>query len=169
MFAAQQRFFRGLAPGAHYLLRYINEDLPEDQKVDYSKLVRELTVEDWAKILRAFEEWPFKPEVRSLALPYKFPISPFCHRISLSIPSCTTTMRSPSSVFVIFRDFSSGISSIRSTSVLCIQITYHAAHLITTIKTSIAKKARIKSNECVIRNRSCRYLHFRQCAVCWRW
>ncbi|KAI0035850.1 S-adenosyl-L-methionine-dependent methyltransferase [Vararia minispora EC-137] len=62
-----------LAPGAHHLLKYINEDLTPEQQVDYAKEIRMLSLQDWSHIVRAFEEWPFKPEVRSLP--------PVSHRI----------------------------------------------------------------------------------------
>jgi transcription factor 1 len=57
--------FRSLAPGAHHLLKYINEDLPSWQHVNFQKEIRDLSVQDWTRICNTFAEWPFKPEVPS--------------------------------------------------------------------------------------------------------
>jgi transcription factor 1 len=40
-------------------------DLPDSERVDINKSIKELEVRDWALILRAFDEWPFAPEVSS--------------------------------------------------------------------------------------------------------
>lgn len=57
-----------LAPGAAALVKTIgNPKLPEDERVDVKKPIKALTVNDWAILLRAFDEWPFQPEVRLLS------------------------------------------------------------------------------------------------------
>ena len=38
--------------------------LPRDQRVNISKSVRDLNLADWVLIHRAFDAWPFKPQVR---------------------------------------------------------------------------------------------------------
>ncbi|ETW81012.1 hypothetical protein HETIRDRAFT_238884, partial [Heterobasidion irregulare TC 32-1] len=53
-----------LAPGAQVLLKALTSpDLPESQRVDTGKTVRNLSVSDWTLFARAFDEWPFAPEV----------------------------------------------------------------------------------------------------------
>lgn len=53
-----------LAPGAQNLLKEIgNPNLPDEERLDVKKLVRQLTVSDWSKLLKAFDEWSFAPEV----------------------------------------------------------------------------------------------------------
>ena len=54
-----------LAPGAEVLLNKLyDKRLPLDQRVDIRTRVRDLTVSDWVLIARAFDAWPFAPEVR---------------------------------------------------------------------------------------------------------
>ncbi|KAI9461235.1 S-adenosyl-L-methionine-dependent methyltransferase [Lactarius psammicola] len=54
-----------LAPGAEVLLdRLTDKRLPLEQRVDIRLSVRQLTVSDWVLIARAFDAWPFAPEVR---------------------------------------------------------------------------------------------------------
>lgn len=51
-----------LAPGADVLLRPLTDkSLPPEQRVDIRLMVKELTVSDWALIVRAFDDWPFAP------------------------------------------------------------------------------------------------------------
>ncbi|KAI0745514.1 S-adenosyl-L-methionine-dependent methyltransferase [Earliella scabrosa] len=51
-----------LAPGASTLVDALTSaSLPREQRVNVSKKIRELNVSDWALILRAFDNWPFKP------------------------------------------------------------------------------------------------------------
>ena len=58
------RSFSSLAPGAKNLLSVITDiSLPRDQRINTSKRIRDLNVADWALLLRAFEQWPFKPDV----------------------------------------------------------------------------------------------------------
>lgn len=55
---------RSLAPGAQVLLKVLtNPSLPPEERLDVSKQVRRLDIKDWALVLRAFNEWPFAPEV----------------------------------------------------------------------------------------------------------
>jgi transcription factor 1 len=54
-----------LAPGAEVLLsRLTDKKLPKEQRVDIRLRVNELTISDWVLIARAFDAWPFAPEVR---------------------------------------------------------------------------------------------------------
>lgn len=56
---------RALGPGADSLTRVLtNSELPAEQRVDVTQKVRDLTVADWALVVRAFDNWPFAPEVR---------------------------------------------------------------------------------------------------------
>ena len=53
-----------LAPGAEVLLETLTDKaLPPTERVDIRLLIRDLTVSDWALIARAFDAWPFAPEV----------------------------------------------------------------------------------------------------------
>lgn len=55
---------RSLAPGAQTLIKTMTKStLPPSERVDVTKLVANLTVSDWASLIRAFDEWPFAPEV----------------------------------------------------------------------------------------------------------
>lgn len=40
------------------------KDLPPEQRVDVTQKVRDMSVSDWALLIRAFDNWPFAPEVR---------------------------------------------------------------------------------------------------------
>ncbi|KAI0779873.1 S-adenosyl-L-methionine-dependent methyltransferase [Fomes fomentarius] len=52
-----------LAPGAGTLADVLTStSVPREQRVNLTKKVRELNVADWALILRAFDNWPFKPD-----------------------------------------------------------------------------------------------------------
>ncbi|KAF8271235.1 S-adenosyl-L-methionine-dependent methyltransferase [Lactarius quietus] len=54
-----------LAPGAEVLLDKLNDKrLPMKQRVDIRLRVNHLTISDWVLIARAFDAWPFAPEVR---------------------------------------------------------------------------------------------------------
>lgn len=56
---------RGLGPGADSLTRALtNPALPTEQRVDVKQKIKDLTVADWVLIVRAFDNWPFAPEVR---------------------------------------------------------------------------------------------------------
>ncbi|KAH9831248.1 S-adenosyl-L-methionine-dependent methyltransferase [Rhodofomes roseus] len=58
------RCINSLAPGASILLKALTDPtLPFDQRVEVNKAPRGLTVADWALLVRAFDQWPFAPEV----------------------------------------------------------------------------------------------------------
>jgi transcription factor 1 len=38
-------------------------DLPVNERVDIKKQVRKLTIPEWATLVKAFDRWPFAPEV----------------------------------------------------------------------------------------------------------
>ena len=60
---------RSLAPGAQSLLKPLTDpSLPPGERVDIKKQIRQLDIKDWALILRAFNNWPFAPEVSSIIL-----------------------------------------------------------------------------------------------------
>ena len=53
-----------LAPGAEVLLPILTDkSLPPEQRVDIRLKVKQLTISDWALIVRAFDAWPFAPSV----------------------------------------------------------------------------------------------------------
>lgn len=55
---------RSLAPGAQSLLKTLTDpSLPSEERVDVKKQIRRLDIKDWALIIRAFNNWPFAPEV----------------------------------------------------------------------------------------------------------
>ena len=57
-------YYRSLGPGAESLLKVLTDSsLPLQQRVDISKQVRKLDVSDWALVIRAFNDWPFAPDV----------------------------------------------------------------------------------------------------------
>ena len=61
---------RSLAPGAQTLLKHLTDpSLPPIERVDIKKQVRNLDIKDWALILRAFNNWPFAPEVSNTTPP----------------------------------------------------------------------------------------------------
>ncbi|KAI8993812.1 S-adenosyl-L-methionine-dependent methyltransferase [Trametes punicea] len=52
-----------LAPGATSMLKDLTDArLPAEQRVKVLKPPRDLTLADWALVLRAFNNWPFRPE-----------------------------------------------------------------------------------------------------------
>jgi len=58
-----KRSISSLAPGAQTLLKVLTDpSLPHEQRVDIDKASRDMTVADWALLLRAFDNWPFAPE-----------------------------------------------------------------------------------------------------------
>lgn len=70
MFVLKSTPLRGaissLAPGADVLLdRLTDKKLPPEQRVDIRVMVKNLTVSDWALLARAFDAWPFAPDVCS--------------------------------------------------------------------------------------------------------
>ncbi|KAJ8518146.1 hypothetical protein ONZ45_g4748 [Pleurotus djamor] len=57
-----------LAPGAQVLLKKLEStDIPPEDRVNVKTEVRKLSVDDWAKIIKAFDEWPFAPEDLAIA------------------------------------------------------------------------------------------------------
>lgn len=65
MYSLIPMFASSLSPGAEVLLEPLtSRALPPDQRVDVSKPVRLLTLDDWTRIVKAFDEWPFAPKVR---------------------------------------------------------------------------------------------------------
>ncbi|KAH9956928.1 S-adenosyl-L-methionine-dependent methyltransferase [Russula dissimulans] len=68
-----------LAPGAEVLLDSLTDKtLPPEQRVDVRLKVKHLTVSDWTLIARAFDAWPFAPDV----CPFT---DVLCHRLN-SLP-----------------------------------------------------------------------------------
>ena len=56
---------RSLAPGAQVLLKPLTDpSLPPEERLDIEKQIRRLNIKEWALIVRAFDSWPFAPEVR---------------------------------------------------------------------------------------------------------
>ncbi|KAG1730783.1 S-adenosyl-L-methionine-dependent methyltransferase [Suillus lakei] len=52
-----------LAPGSAVLKSYLtSDDVPPEQRTDMKKIIRKLSVEDWAAVVGAFDRWPFAPE-----------------------------------------------------------------------------------------------------------
>ncbi|TEB37266.1 S-adenosyl-L-methionine-dependent methyltransferase [Coprinellus micaceus] len=57
----------GLGPGAQALLKKLDDpSIPADQRVDVNKAPRELTVQEWKNVVKAFNDWPFRPENLSI-------------------------------------------------------------------------------------------------------
>ncbi|KAG6918073.1 hypothetical protein DXG01_016731 [Tephrocybe rancida] len=51
-----------LAPNAQILLQAVtNPDLPESERLDVTKKIKDMEAPDWAILLKAFDDWPFKP------------------------------------------------------------------------------------------------------------
>lgn len=55
-----------LGPGALEALekKITDPTLPPSQRIDTDKLIIDLTINDWAVLLKAFHEWPFAPQVK---------------------------------------------------------------------------------------------------------
>ena len=54
-----------LGPGAKSLLpKLTDKNLPVEERVDVKKSPRSLELHEWALVVRAFKEWPFRPEVQ---------------------------------------------------------------------------------------------------------
>ncbi|KAH9855169.1 S-adenosyl-L-methionine-dependent methyltransferase [Lenzites betulinus] len=52
-----------LAPGASTLVKTLTStSLPLDQRVKLTKCARDMTIVDWTLLVRAFNNWPFRPE-----------------------------------------------------------------------------------------------------------
>ena len=60
-----------LAPGARTLLQSLTDTaLPRSERINLAKRPRDLNIAEWALVLRAFDNWPFKPAV---SVPLGFP------------------------------------------------------------------------------------------------
>lgn len=58
-----------MAPGANNMMQFLEGyDVSPDDRVDTKTSVNELTVEHWARIVRAFDKWPFAPDVSFTSL-----------------------------------------------------------------------------------------------------
>ncbi|KAL6310467.1 S-adenosyl-L-methionine-dependent methyltransferase, partial [Sparassis latifolia] len=58
-----KRAIGSLAPGAQTLLKILTDpNLPPEQHFNINKSPRDLSVAEWALLLRAFDDWPFAPE-----------------------------------------------------------------------------------------------------------
>ncbi|KAF8160620.1 S-adenosyl-L-methionine-dependent methyltransferase [Crassisporium funariophilum] len=54
-----------LGPGAKNMLpRLTDPKLPAEERLDIKKNARSLDIREWALVVRAFKEWPFRPQVR---------------------------------------------------------------------------------------------------------
>lgn len=54
-----------LGPGAKNILPKLSgKDVPANERVDIKKTPRSLDMREWALVVRAFKEWPFRPEVQ---------------------------------------------------------------------------------------------------------
>lgn len=52
-----------LAPGAAVLIKRLDgPDVAPDERVDTTKMIRELTLRDWYYVMKVFDRWPFAPE-----------------------------------------------------------------------------------------------------------
>ncbi|KZT00848.1 S-adenosyl-L-methionine-dependent methyltransferase [Laetiporus sulphureus 93-53] len=58
-----KKAINSLAPGAATLLKVLQDpSLPPEEQVDINKAPRDLSLADWALIVRAFDNWPFAPQ-----------------------------------------------------------------------------------------------------------
>ena len=59
--------FSLLGPGAKNILtKLTDKNLPVEERMNIKKTPRSLDIREWAKLVHAFKEWPFRPEVRPL-------------------------------------------------------------------------------------------------------
>ncbi|KAG5642486.1 hypothetical protein DXG03_002736 [Asterophora parasitica] len=59
----------GLAPGAQTLVKKLTDPArPDDERLDVRTKINQLEAKDWAILLKAFSDWPFKPDVCLLLL-----------------------------------------------------------------------------------------------------
>ncbi|KAI6169297.1 S-adenosyl-L-methionine-dependent methyltransferase [Pisolithus thermaeus] len=84
-----ERAIGHLAPGSTALLSYLTDPtLPADHpaRADVLKLIRKMEVMDWAAVVRAFDAWPFAPEVsRSVFQALNVPL-PLCSGFAFHLP-----------------------------------------------------------------------------------
>lgn len=60
---------RSLAPGANNMLQFLEgRDVSPNDRIDTKLSINELTVDHWARIVRAFDKWPFAPDVNFTVL-----------------------------------------------------------------------------------------------------
>lgn len=60
---------RSLAPGANNMLQFLEgRDVSPNDRIDTKLSINELTVDHWARIVRAFDKWPFAPDVNFIVL-----------------------------------------------------------------------------------------------------
>ncbi|KAF8577315.1 S-adenosyl-L-methionine-dependent methyltransferase [Ramaria rubella] len=53
-----------LAPGANNMLQYLEgPNVSPNDQLDTKTLINELTVDQWAKVVGAFDKWPFAPDM----------------------------------------------------------------------------------------------------------
>jgi len=56
-----------LGPGAkNMLLKLADKNLPVEERMNIKKTPRGLDIREWAMVVRAFKEWPFRPEDLSI-------------------------------------------------------------------------------------------------------
>ena len=59
--------YSSLAPGAENLVQALSSsDTPPNDRVDVDKIIVHLTEKDWQNIVKAFNAWPFAPDVHEL-------------------------------------------------------------------------------------------------------
>jgi hypothetical protein len=68
-----------------------DKSLPGNQQVDPSIPVRELHLAQWASIVRAFDNWPFAPDVCGISEMIVAEVLKVIHRLFL----CTKCSRTP--------------------------------------------------------------------------
>jgi len=68
-----------LAAGANNLVSVLQSNANPTRMVDTTKQIRMLTLEDWRRVLVAFEEWPFAPSMLFLSDTYS-PTTKFDNR-----------------------------------------------------------------------------------------
>ncbi|KAG6865520.1 hypothetical protein C0991_001841 [Blastosporella zonata] len=60
-----------LAPNAQILIKAVTDPkLPESERLDASTKIKDMDARDWSILLKAFDEWPFKPEDLAIAETY---------------------------------------------------------------------------------------------------
>jgi len=53
-----------VAPGAAILLKSLtNPDAPPEERADVTKYIKDLDIEEWAALVKAFKNWPFRPDI----------------------------------------------------------------------------------------------------------
>lgn len=71
-----------LGPGAKNILpKLTDKKLPAEERMDIKKTPRSLDIREWGLVVRAFKEWPFRPEVYITLL-----LQPFFVKFVLMFP-----------------------------------------------------------------------------------